>query len=290
MMAKFCVFCGRPLQEGETCDCRSHSSTDPASKQNGVPTAPVEDSSVPVAKSFAAGGLHTDWEWIKKIFSKPASVLPKFVQSGDRKAAFIFLVLRAVSFALLLLVLCSRIGNSLQQVVNALPNLFNMNNMIAGRFIKFPLVNVFFLSLFLSALASFAFAGILLFFVKVVFHGNAGYDKMLCVSSAGGLAATPFLLAGMLVLFINLSAGLIIAAFGLVLQILFIVSAFGESSALNENTSLYALLLALAVQLILIAVLFGIFAPMYLPNALKSLIDLLKNAIHGAGSVTGLLQ
>lgn len=288
-MAKFCVYCGRPLQEGEVCNCRAQSAGPAAPAQTAAPAqaaAPVQAAAqAPAAPAQpASSAVAGYWNVCKDFFRFPSSVLPSFTASGDRKTALVFIITRAVCFGLFMLVVCNQIKSSMSSVLGSLFSLLGSSG--GSQLYDFPLAKIFFLSLVLSAGAAFVFAAIILLFVKYLFKAEASYDNALCATAAGSVAAVPFLLVGLLVVFLNMNFGLYIAAFGILLQLLFTVLALGSFRVQNAEKAIYAVFLILAVQAIVIALLIHFFAPMYLPDVLQ---DAVKHLKSGAAGVSGLL-
>ena len=134
------------------------------------------------------------------------------------------------------------------------------------------------------------FAAILLVFTKYLFKAETTYDHMLCVAAAGGVAEIPFLLAGILVLFLSIKFGLYLALFGILLQLLFTVFAFRKASSISGDQSVYALFLSLAVQVIAIAIFIRVFAPMYLPEALQTALKQMQSSLNSENSIANLFR
>ena len=268
-MAKFCVYCGKPLKEGEVCSCRSQAAETPS----GQPQEPKGAETRTAAAAPNTAGVC--WQLAKDAFRAPASVLPSFAASGVCKSAVIFLCTRALTFALFMVVLCNQIKASIGSWLDKRAGTLVSNG--AEQYITFPLGKIFVLSLLLSAAAALLFAGILLLFAKGAFKADTAYANMLCVSSAGGIAAVPFLLFGLLFLFLDVRFGVCVAAFGILLQMLFVVSAFGRNVLPDANKSVYALFLSFAVQLIVLVIFVKVFSPMYLPDALQEGVKQIQN-------------
>lgn len=263
-MAKFCVYCGRPLQEGEVCTCK-----DQAAQQATPPAAPVSDTtpsaaqSTPVTPGAAQIYIKHIWELIKKSFQAPSSMLRSFAASGDNKTAFGLIGMRALAFALFMLVLCSRITASITAVVGKIYSGIQ-------DYIQFPLAKVFFLSLIISFGVACLFAALLLLFNKYVGKAETTYNNMLCVSAGSGIAVIPFLLAGILLMFLNLNLGFCIAFFGPVLALIFAFAALPGASQIDSNKSIYVLFAATAILLIAVYIIIKLFSPMFLPDGLAN--------------------
>ncbi|MCY1712685.1 hypothetical protein [Caproiciproducens galactitolivorans] len=261
-MAKFCVYCGRPLQEGEVCTCKNQ-----AARQMTPPSTPAPDTtpsaaqSAPVTPGAAQVYIKHIWELIKKSFQAPSSMLRSFAASGDSKTAFGLIGIRALAFALFMLVLCTRITSSIMAIVGKIYSGIQ-------DYIQFPLAKVFFLSLLISFGVACLFAALLLLFNKYVGRAETTYNNMLCVAAGSGIAVIPFLLAGILLMFLNLNLGFCIAFFGSVLGLIFALAALPGASQIDSNKSVYVLFAASVVLLIAVYILIKLFFPVFLPDGL----------------------
>lgn len=287
-MAKFCVYCGRALQEGEICHCRSVAQQAVPSKTEGAVAAAI------VSASKAGGYLRTLWDLVKKSFRAPARMLRSFAASGDAKAALGLVGAQAILFALFMDVLCSRITASFLGAVkgasSTLGALFGSsfssleNSEEFQSLFQFPLGKIFFLSLVLAVAAAFLFAGLLLLFSKA-FKSRTTYRHMLCVSGANSLAAAPFLLVGILGLLINIRLGIGIVCLGFLLQPYFTFEALNGTAAVEEDKSVYVCFLSFAVLTLVMLFVAKQIYPQYLPTELKSTLDGLKSHTDDASSL-----
>lgn len=288
-MAKFCIYCGKPLQEGEVCSCRTQGAGPAAPSQAAAPAqaaaqAPsaVQTPTAPAQPASTVVGRY--WKVCKDFFRFPSSVLPSFTASGDWHTALVFIITRALCFGLFMLVVFNRLKGSISFILDHATN--DLTSSIGNQIFDFPLAKIFFLSLVLSAGAAFVFAAVVLLIEKCLFKAEASYSNALCATASGSFAAIPFLLIGLLVAFLNMSFGLYIAEFGILLQFLFTVLALGSFQVRNKEKAVYAYFLIFVVQAIVILLLIYFFGPMYLPDALQKAI---KQARSGMAALNGLM-
>lgn len=284
-MAKFCVYCGRPLQEGEECNCRAEKAQAGSEQQQEtaslVTAPPVQTADAHVAVGAAQTYLKHLWLSVVSIYRAPCNAPKAFSASGDVNTAWGFLVLHALSFALFLTVLCARISAS---ILGLFP-IVSDNETVKG-FFQFPLAKVFFLALVSSFALACLFAAILLLSQKVFFKVNTTYRHMLLVSGTEGLAAVPFLLAGMLLLFLNINFGICVALVGLILQPVFTFFALQGASPSNPDKSVYSVLISLVLLAVCMLIVTRITYSMYLPDQLKEAYEQIKS---GTGNLQNLL-
>ena len=251
----------------------------PYPQQPGAPQAPYGQQPVPGAPFPGYGQppapptpaqpgkfslfMNSLFGLIKKACKAPATTLAEFAASGDTNHAYALLGLKALSFALLMLVVFLRVNGMISGMLNSLSS--GMLWRSSG--IQFPVFVIFILSLILSAGLVFLLAAVLLFTMKTVLKQQTNYSQMLRVAAAKSLADVPFCLLGMVVSIIDPFVGLGIAALGILLSVFFAVYAFkGAAPAVSSDKRLYALFLCLVVLLIATAIVLRIVSPLCLPN------------------------
>lgn len=292
-MAKFCVYCGKPLQEGEVCSCRAQNDqqtvpttgeTPQASQDQQIPRVPQ---AAPNPTAVAAQAyLKQLWLLIVNIFKAPVSAAKSFAGSGDFRAAWGLVVIRALSFALFLTALCLRISAAVLDGLRSFSSSL-LGSTQAQSVLKFPLAKVFFLALITSFGIACLFAAILLLFNKVLFKTETDYLHMLCVSGVNSMAGAPFLLAGMLLLFLNVNLGICVALLGLILQPIFTVFALEGTSQIDRNKSVYTAFFSIAILMVCVCVVARLTYSMYLPDDLKAVINQVKSGSDLLGSYIG---
>lgn len=288
-MAKFCVYCGRSLEEGEECHCRDISS-------RAVPSKTEEKVAQAVVSASKAGGyLQGLWSLIKRSFRAPSQMMRSFAASADSNAALGLIGIQAIVFGLFMDAFCSQItaalADALQRISFAVGSIFGRssgnsfgNSDDIANLVKFPMGKIFFLSLILAVAAALLFAGILLVFSKI-FKGQATYRHMLCVSGANSLAAAPLLLLGIVGLWINFKLGIGLACLSLLLQPYFTFEALNGTAAVEEDKSVYVCFLSFAVLTLVMLFVVKQVYPQYLPTGLTSLLNEAKSYTNNASSL-----
>mgnify|MGYP000973825843 CR=1 FL=1 len=287
-MAKFCVYCGRPLQDGEVCDCRNQTPRQ-APPVSGEAQAASGEAQAALSAAAAAGQSYLArlWGLIRDIFRAPDPVLGSFAASGDSGMAWGLLAVRSVSFALLLTAFCSRVSRALLNLVKAFSYSAAASDEVKG-FLQFPLAKVFFLALIFSFGLSCLLAAILLLLYKPFFRAETTYRRMLCVAGAQSIAAVPFLLAGTLLLFVNMRLGIGAALLAVLLQPVFTLLALeGAAGSAVRGKAVYAVLCSLALFAVCALIVARLSYPLYLPEDLKNAMEQLKSALGNIRDLPG---
>lgn len=266
-MAKFCVKCGKPLEEGEVCSCQVQQPVQQATtSQPIVAQAPVMQQ--PVAPSAAGIYLKRLWAVAIGIFKAPATMLQSFVAAGDIHVALGFIIAHALAFAIFLTVFFNNIGSRISNAMGLYSSMLGSSSVSDS--MKFPLVTIFFVTLLLTFGLACLFAAILLLFNKTVFKAETTYNHMLCVVSAKSIAVVPFMLVGILVAFISINWASFFVGAGILLAYFYVATALKGASAIDENKAIYTLFLSFVLFAIATGIVIAIFYSMYLPSGIKS--------------------
>ena len=224
-MAKFCKNCGRPLQEGEICNCTEQVNTafenvaqqpvqpepnmqQPVNQESftqpepqvqapqQVQYQPAMQSQVATPNPNVEAGkayLSKMFDAIKAFIKAPISAGSAFVRSCDHTLAFGFIVLQALLIGLL----CASYSAKINGLVEKLAILEEIPGVELASY-TFPTVKIF----LIGAIASFGIACLLaavfMLFVKI-FKANTNYKYMLCVSGVNSIFNAPFILVGLLI-------------------------------------------------------------------------------------------
>lgn len=248
-MAKFCTKCGKQLEEGEVCCCN-----------NQQTQVQAEQKYKQVGQNHIGVYFSRLWNVTLQIAKTPADMLKKYVGASDVEVAFGYIGVQAIAIALFFIALFSKL-NSLFDGFGLFGGLLGLDS------IKFPLVKIFFLTITFSVGLSFAFAGILLFFTKVVFRAETDFKKMICVAGAKSIAAIPFTLVALILTFVNVSVGIFFLSLGTILGYFYVVYALKGAADIDDNKSIYILFLSFAILVIVFGIIIKIAIPMYMPSS-----------------------
>jgi hypothetical protein len=284
-MAKFCIYCGKPLQDGESCTCPGAQAAQQAAAAQmpvSAPAAPQYAAAAPQtvpqaaqapnpsqntapghyaqqqkSTSEAANYFKHLWNCILSIYRRPTETLPAFSASGDQKTALGFLIIQALSAALFLLTVTSRVSDAFFSAFGFLGGMMRDN-------MSLPLPGMFILTLIFSAASTFVLAALLLLLTRGILKQQTAYGPMLCAASAGRMTAAPFLLLGCLLMFANLHVAMWVVLVGLILSVLFTLEAWsGTVVAVQDKskklyTFFFGLVLMTIVSMIFSSIVFSI--------------------------------
>ena len=183
-MAKFCKYCGTPLEEGQVCACQSA----PAPAEAQAPAPEKQD-----VKAYATGF----WAMFKSFFKKPVTTGKAFVNACDFKYALIIIAVQAVLVGLLVMSLVGKYNTALKSVISMTGSYSAMMEaQVMG--VMFSLPTVFLVSAISAFAVSCIIPAVIMLFIKI-FKGNTNYKYMLCVSALNSLVLIPFAVVAILI-------------------------------------------------------------------------------------------
>ncbi len=279
-MAKFCKFCGTPLEEGQVCACQSAPAEEYAPENQG-------------AKDYATGLL----SMFKAFVKRPVTTGKAFVNSCDFKSALIILGIQALLVGILVLSLVGKYNTTLKNVISMTGSYSDvMEAQVMGVMFSMPTVFI------VSAIATFTVAciipAVIMLFIKI-FKGNTNYKYMLCVSALNSLVLIPFILVAIIVsiitpLNVNFDSmesaksflnpiiyPVVIATVGLALGNFVMISVIPGGSGIDRDYLPYVMFFTGIVMAVATYIVFKSAVSMCLPPAIESGL----NSLESAGSM-----
>ena len=297
-MGNFCTKCGKPLADGEVCNCQGAApQIDPAQQ-----AAPQQQSAAPQQQyqqapqqqyqqapqqqyqqasqqqyqqvppqqyqqqyqqmapqqSAASDYFKQFFNTALNVWKKPVTAGKEYVMSGKFTLAIGYLLVQAVLAVILGMVFEAR---------SSLANLAEF----AGSSVGVTYVKVFFGTLFLSAIFSIMLAGLLLGF-NLIAKNNMTFKNALCLVSVRSIVIVPAMVVALIIILINPAWGgvfsLIINIWGLVA----IVKALPVVSEQSDNLLVHLVTAAILIFVIIaLIIMFTIGLECYCPGVVSEI-------------------
>lgn len=280
----FCMYCGRQIEEGETCNCPeslAKKTTDIPLGMNGMDNTISEDG----LQNFTQMNNHNQPErngmysnnnvqfeqikqkssvLIKDVFEAWGSILKapvtegkQMVQAKKFQAGIGLLVVQAVLTGIFGILLCSGLNDIL-----AIGSYFRFSDISINLFLAFLL------SVIGSLLMSAARVGLLLGGIKI-FKGTADWQDLVCICGVRAVGVSLIQLVSIVVYFLNPFYGIEFFAFASVVGVIFSVPCILESIGVSVDKSIYLITVITILLIIILYVLYQIGLPMYVPKEEK---------------------
>lgn len=289
-MGNFCTKCGKPLADGEVCNCQGAApQIDPAQQ-----VAPQQQSAAPQQQyqqapqqqyqqapqqqyqqvppqqyqqqyqqmapqqSAASDYFKQFFNTALNVWKKPVTAGKEYVMSGKFTLAIGYLLVQAVLAVILGMVFEAR---------SSLANLAE----IAGSSVGVTYVKVFFGTLFLSAIFSIMLAGLLLGF-NLIAKNNMTFKNALCLVSVRSIVIAPAMVVALIIILINPLWG---GVFSLIINIwgfIAIVKALPVVSEQSDNLLVHLITAAILIFVIIaLIIMFTIGLECYCPGVVSEI-------------------
>lgn len=229
-MAKFCIHCGKKLNEGEVCDCQVV-----ASSTNGL-------------------GSNLS-EIIKGMFVKPIDTIKKYTEESNFNLALILTGIFSLSAALFIL---SLVKNIIDQQTSSIGGAFTLYALTGTMQISY--LKLFFISLIMIILFAFIYIGLLYLVNSIMFKGDKGFKKIFTFYGINSVINSAALLASTIFMFVNVALGFIIFILGYTLNMVYFIKGIGTLGVLDENKHGYIYLITTIFYVIVLLVISLIFS------------------------------
>ena len=307
-MGNFCTRCGRPLAEGEICNCQSVA---PQSQQNmheqvtasaqqaapqyqqamsqgqtqyqqagpqgqpqyqqaGPQGQPQYHQMAPQQPSAAANYFKKLWSTALDVFKAPVTAGKKYVADGDFKLALGYLVVQAILAMILGMTFEARSGLATLGSYD-----FWSGSTNAGA-VAFSYVKVFFITIILSALFSAMLAGLLLAF-NCIAKNRMTFKNALCLASVRSIVLAPAMVVTWLLILINPVFGGFISIIINIWGMVAIIKALPIASEKADNLVTHLVTAAFAIfALVSIVIMFTLGAGCYCSGIISKISSILS--------------
>lgn len=267
-MAKFCIHCGKPLEEGEVCSCQQ------ATDENTVPQpeatenqTPVEDiqAETPVTPTpqqtanttgtanntsyNTAGSAQNNAqsnEFVEKLklvftkfadyFKSPTGTVKEFAAKNDSMYGILMICTNLIILFLLSLILI----NSGADALRSIPFIGGIGGLLGD--------SAFSIALLITAIFAayfFAMAGMLVLTTKTMFKGTMKFSQAVSIVGVNAFINAVVLIVAIILMLISPTLGLIVLYLGFIYSSLIEYVSYIEMADISSDKKAYALLITL---------------------------------------------
>lgn len=213
-MAKYCIHCGKKLEEGEVCDCR-------------VNTVQSQ-----------ANNLGTNLsEVLKGMFVKPISTIKKYTDESNFNLALILLGVFSLAISLFVISLVKNLADATSSMGALTLYTIGMGRM------QIPYLKIFFVVLIIVIAFIFVYTGLLYLVNSVMFKGEKSFKKVFTMYGINSIITTTALLVAAIFMFIHPVLGFLIFLLGSTLNMVYIYKGIENLGVKDENKHGYIYLI-----------------------------------------------
>lgn len=230
-MAKFCIHCGKKLNDGEVCDCQA--------------SAPRVSNNLGTSLS----------ETLKGMFVKPIDTLKTYTNESNFNLA---LILSGVFCLVISLFMLSFVKNATDTAASSMGALTLYA--ISSSAIQIPYLKIFFVVLVVSVASVFIYTGLLYLVNSVMFKGERNFKKVFTMYGINTIITTAALLVSAIFMFINVALGFGIYLLGAVLNMVYMYKGIECLGVKDENKHGYIYLITTVFYIIVLVIISLIFS------------------------------
>ncbi|WP_343209143.1 hypothetical protein [Anaerolentibacter hominis] len=256
-MEKYCIYCGKPLAEGEQCSCRQ------------------KDAPFPEPERPARGLLYRVWSSLTEILNAPVSGTKRYVVRGDLSASVILILLQALFSGSFMIIVFGRLEGIAVKAMSYLSSFFYSGYGQTPAGMDFPLLRIFFLTVLFSLLFS-SMLTLLFFAAARLLKSKAGFVNMIHVTAVRSAVLLPVTVLAALFGMIHPLWGIVVFAAGYLLACCVLNVPLKAASGLSNDQLPYVVFICMAVVALAVLLCICFTYPLYLPDSLRNGLNVLK--------------
>lgn len=280
----FCMYCGKQIEEGGTCNCPAslaNKTTDIPMGMNDMDNIVSRDDlqnfnqmnsqNQPEMNSMYSNN-NAQFEQIKQksgalikdafetwisILKAPVTAGKQMVRAKKFQVGIGLLVVQAVLTGIFGILLCSGVNDIL-----SIGSYFRFSNISINLFLAFLLTVIG------SLLMSAARVGLLLGGIKI-FKGTADWQNLVCICGVRAVGVSLIQLVSIVVYLLNPFYGIVFFVFASVVGVIFSLPCILECTGVSKDKSIYMIIVIAILLIVVLYILYQIGLPMYVPKGIK---------------------
>ena len=290
---KFCSKCGRQLIEGEICNCDQQMNqyqqyTTDMYNDNTYNNADSQAYSytqgydaqamAQAGKQMASGALRQ----IMSLLKSPVSVGKEFVQSGSMAAAIIMISLQGILSGIFALIMCIKVQGLFNQLINLATMSWASISDIMGMktYLKMPIFKSFIMTVLISVVLTLILTAIFMG-ANAIAGSGLKFTQTLSLVSLRSIMSSGMIILGCLISLFNIYAGIAVFCMGNVAGFILVAVIWSQVSPMTADKQIYLIIAVYVIFTVVFALFIKFCWTIYLPDALKLVIDQMKGSMKG---------
>ena len=216
-MAKFCTYCGKPLEDGEVCTCRAEAApevipaaTPEAAPAPAAPAAPIAPAA-PAAPGKAKVMLDGYIAFFKNYFKAPVNVTREAAGKMDMTNAIITAVIYALAYGLFAYAACSKFFGAMKDFMEDTLGGFGSEIEITVPFLTILIFGI------LAAAVALAVFSLAVFAIAKIAKKNITFKHAIIIVGINAAIPAACTLAALVALFISAKLAIVLLSLGCVI-------------------------------------------------------------------------
>jgi hypothetical protein len=254
-MAKFCIYCGKPLAEGKSCDCADAQAAANASDNNAENVnETVGNTNTTNSTSDSAGQQEVKpnetVEKIKEVFGQfgnilksPVKTAKEFAAKNDKSYGIIMIVSNLIVMFIMMLILCNSSANALSNSVPLLGNI--VSTALSSNAFSISLMVVI-----IGAASFFITAAMLVLSTKSIFKGNMNFNQAVSIVGINAFLSMVIDVVAIFLMLASAVLGIIVLYIGILYAGIAFLVTYIEMVDIPSDKKVLALLITIILSII----------------------------------------
>jgi hypothetical protein len=225
---------------------------------------------------------------IMSLIKSPVTAGAEYVSSGNAVTALALIVLQGILSGLFALTICLKLQSLMNTLINLMTgssssSLYSSYSSAAEiiqmkTLLKIPVFKGFIFTALMSVVLSFILA-LIMFLGNMIIGSKMNFTQIMSLVSLRSLAASFMVLLGILISLINVSVGFSIFFMGNIAGFIFMSVVQSRVSEETANKQILMMIIAYILFVVAFALSIRLCWTMYLPSALKLMVDQIKSSV-----------
>ncbi len=221
-MAKFCTKCGKPLEDGKTCDCE-FTKKEESSKAGVVQTT----SGVDINRY-----INSYIDIVKGIFTKPVDTMKKYIEGEQYILGIIAIVLNSLISGIFLYCLCS-------EAMGLIGSFMGYGSIFSGYAGDLPVMKIILYGLLFMVVGFFSTAGMIYVVANLILKDPIDIKKSISLVGVCSVFTTVTTIACLILTYISIKFMMIVLLVAGLFYLTYLYQAISESTKVDRNKLAY---------------------------------------------------
>ncbi len=296
----YCKICGRPLRDGEVCNCQQlyqYNNQQNINQQQGYQT----EQYVQYQQQQQQYGYQQNYDYnqqnnyqnttestsiiesIIKLLKSPVKYGKVYVVNANIITSLILIILQAIFTGLVALTVCFKVKSYISQALSlaGLSGLSSYRTTLdTSSLIKIPYLSSFLLTVLISVILTFILSGLIFAGCKII-KNEVNFVQIIALVSIRSLFLVIMSLIACVLTFINVYLGLFIFFAGNAVSFIFMTKAFPIIDDRVSDRIVYMLAIVYILSLVIMAIAISRCWQIYLPDTIKAGIKQVQTQLKG---------
>jgi hypothetical protein len=265
------MYCGRPLAEGEVCNCQNNANTQETAPQtadtNTQANAPAAEANVQpdntnvqaqtTAQNDYNQGANPNQNFNQGMFKSPSATIKEFIAKDDLHYGVIMMAINIIGIFIISLIEFLYLNNKLYDML--------------------PVAKLLLVAVIIAVINTFGAAGLLYAFTNKTFKSNTSIAHIFAIKGVTSVLSVCLQVVTIIFTLLSAKLGLVLSVVAFIYTSVIFIANYVEIVKLDTDKKSYALLITYSIVFIVEVIIFYLFISSIVSGALGSVSSLFSN-------------